>query len=49
MRIHLMALCFGLAVTPGVAVTAHTTFSVTVLPDAGGASDSAVEAINSIG
>ena len=49
MRIHLMALCFGLALTPGAAVTAHANYTAIVLPDLGGASDSAVEAINSVG
>ncbi len=49
MRIQLMALCFGLALTPGVAVTAHATYTAIVLPDLGGASNSVVEAINSVG
>ena len=49
MRIRSMALCFGLAVTPGFAVTAHAQYTSIVLPDAGGASDSIVRAINSLG
>jgi hypothetical protein len=49
MRIRSIALCFGLAVTPGFAVTAHAQYTSIVLPDAGGASDSIVRAINSLG
>jgi len=49
MSIRQMAVCFGLALTPGFAVTAHATYTVIVLPDAGGESDSVVEAINNVG
>ena len=50
MRIRPIALCFGLAVTPGFAVTAHAaTYTFTLLQDAGGVQDNKVLAINSLG
>ena len=36
MLIRSMALCFGLAVMSGFAITAHATYNVTVLADPGG-------------
>jgi hypothetical protein len=50
MNFRLTALCFGLALTPGFAVTAHaTTYTLVPLQDAGGVENSVVEAINSLG
>jgi hypothetical protein len=49
MRIRPITLCFGLAVMPGFAVTAHATYTFTLLQDAGGMQDSEAVAINSMG
>ena len=50
MNIRPVALCFGLAVMSGFAVTARATYNpAIVLPDAGGDEDSVVRAINSLG
>ena len=49
MRIRPMALCFGLALTPGVAVTAHATYTPIILADPGGMGNNKVWDINSLG
>jgi hypothetical protein len=49
MRIHPIAICLGVAVTPGFALTAHAGYDVTVLQDAGGQGDSLPNAINASG
>ena len=49
MSIRPIALCFGLAVTSGFAVTAHATYTVTVLADPGGMGNNQVFAINASG
>ena len=49
MTIRPMALCFGLALTPGFAVTAHATYAAIVLADPGGMGNNKVWDINSLG
>ena len=49
MSIRPIALCFGLALTPGFAVTAHATYTVIVLADPGGMGNNKVWDINSLG
>ena len=40
MPIRPIALCLGLAVTPGLALRAHAQYDVTVLPEVGGLGNS---------
>ena len=49
MPIRPIAVCLGLAVTPGLAITAHARYDVTVLQDPGGVSYSTTNAINASG
>jgi hypothetical protein len=50
MNLRVTALCFGLALIPGFAVTTHArTYTLVPLQDAGGVNNSVVEAINSLG
>ena len=49
MRICPTALCIGLAMTPGLALTAHAQYDVTVLQGAGGQGSSQAAAINASG
>src|SRR5208282_6790810 len=49
MRIRMIAFCLGLAVTPGLALTAHAQYDVTVLQDPTGATVTVPRAINASG
>ena len=49
MRIRPIALCLGLGVTPGLALTAHAEYDVTVLQDVGSQGYSEPYAINAPG
>src|SRR6516165_9578824 len=49
MSIRPIVLCFGLAVMSGFAVTAHATYTVTVLADPGGMGNNTVYGINASG